>query len=155
MLGNPFLFGFVNYCLAVALALLAFAAWIALAERRTALRLALLPPAVLAVWLAHAMGWAVLALLVAGFEGAALARRPTLAVLGRATVMALAFVPPILLTLAWSGGGAGAMSGYGGSLVVRKLMAWVVVLRGGEPARTERGKEHEAWRDARGARTAA
>lgn len=133
VLGNPFLFGFVNYCLAVALALLVFAGWIALAERPVWRRLIVLTPAVLAVWIAHAMGWAVLALLVAGFEGVGLWRDRRPEALGRSAAMALAFVPPIVLTLAWSQGGAGGLSGYRTGIVVRKLMAWVVMLRGGDP----------------------
>ncbi|MES2492213.1 MAG: hypothetical protein V4579_02905 [Pseudomonadota bacterium] len=58
--------GFLNFTLALALALLAFAGWIALAGRRW--RPALFVPAGLAVWLCHMSGWGVLGLMVLGHE---------------------------------------------------------------------------------------
>lgn len=134
--GNPFHFGFVNYCLALGLAFLVFAAWIALAQRPVVTRLLVLTPLVLAVWVAHAMGWAVLALLVAGFEGVRLARmRVAPRTLFPVAAMVLCFVPPVVLTLAWRQGGAGALFSYGDTahLLERKVMTWVTMLRGGSP----------------------
>lgn len=132
VLANPLMFGFVNYALAVALALFAFAGWIALRERSAALHLAVLLPAATCVWLAHAMGWGVLVLLVAGFEIARLWDRRTPAALVDAMVRGLALLPPLVLTLAWRGEGGGALYAYGSDLLVRKAMNWVVLLRGGE-----------------------
>lgn len=134
--GNALLFGFVNFCLAQALALLAFAAWIRLRERSRALHLAVLTPLASVVWLAHAVGWGVLLLLALGFELERLWRRRAapLPAIGDAALRGLALVPPILLTLLWRSGGAGASFGYGNELLGRKLMNWVVVLRGGSPA---------------------
>lgn len=133
--GNAMLFGFVNFCLAQALALLAFAAWIALRERAWWVHLALLAPLGLVVWLAHTMGWGVLVLLALGFEGERLWQRRAalLPAIGEAALRGLALVPPLLLTLLWRSGGAGASFGYGEGLLQRKLMNWVVVLRGGSP----------------------
>ena len=56
--GFPFQFGFVNYCLSMALAFNAFALWIWLGSAgRLRLRLALFVPISFAIWLAHISGW--------------------------------------------------------------------------------------------------
>lgn len=54
----PYLYGFVNFALAIALALHAMALWIAL-EHRPALRTALFVPIGFLIWLCHLVGWAV------------------------------------------------------------------------------------------------
>ncbi|MEG3176352.1 hypothetical protein U1872_08935 [Sphingomonas sp. RB3P16] len=133
--GNPLLFGFVNFCLAQALALIAFAAWIRLRERPVWLHLSVLAPLGFVVWLAHAMGWGALVLLAIGFELERVwSRRAALvAAIGDAALRGLALMPPLVATLAWRSGGAGAAFGYGDELLQRKLMNWVVVLRGGSP----------------------
>ncbi len=57
----PFHFGFVNYCLAMALAFLFFAGWIHLGNAgRIAFRAALFVPLSLIIWLAHVSGWGAL-----------------------------------------------------------------------------------------------
>jgi hypothetical protein len=132
VLANPLMFGFVNYALAVALALCAFAGWIVLRARPAALHLALLLPAATLVWLAHAMGWGMLVLLVAGFEMARLWARRSPAALADTLLRGLALLPPLVLTLAWRGEGGGALYAYGSDLLVRKAMNWIVLLRGGE-----------------------
>ena len=59
----PFQFGFVNYCLSMALALLAFVFWIRLGERESfRLRIILFVPIAGLVWLAHIGGWGALGL---------------------------------------------------------------------------------------------
>ena len=59
----PFQFGFVNYCLSMALAFLAFALWIRLGKtERTGLRLLLFVPISFLIWLAHISGWGALGL---------------------------------------------------------------------------------------------
>ncbi len=56
--GFPFQFGFVNYCLSMALAFNAFALWIWLGSAgRLRLRLALFVPISFVIWLAHISGW--------------------------------------------------------------------------------------------------
>lgn len=126
---NPLLFGFVNYSLSFALALFAFAAWVRWREAAVWRAVPCLALATLGVWLAHAMGWGVLVLLVAGFEAERLARRRSAAALGDAVLRGLALLPPVLLTLLWRGDG-GALAVWGDDLAVRKIMNWVVVLRG-------------------------
>lgn len=63
-----FLFGFVNYHLALALALLAFALWVRAARWPPALRTALFLAIGAALWVAHIAGWAVLLLLISCWE---------------------------------------------------------------------------------------
>ena len=105
--GHPFLFGFVNFSLSMALAFLAFGLWLRLARLgRTRLRLILFVPISLLLWLVHTYGWGLLGLLafsaeavrqhdrgrnwfMAGFHGAL-----------HASVMAL----PLFLTLYWQTG---------------------------------------------------
>lgn len=91
--GYPFQFGFVNYCLSVGLALNAFALWLHLAER-TRLRAALFVPVATLVWLAHAVGWGILGVLVLGAE-LARDRHP------RALLRTLPLCLPFALMLWW------------------------------------------------------
>lgn len=63
-LGQPFLFGFVNYALSMALAFLAFALWLRLGRLgRTKLRAWLFVPISVLLFFCHAYGWGVLGLL--------------------------------------------------------------------------------------------
>jgi hypothetical protein len=104
ILGFPFMFGFVNYALSVALAFLAFGLWLRLGRLdKTALRSWLFVPISLVVFFCHTYGWGLLGLLCfsadavrlhdrgrswwrAGLEGAL-----------HTSVMAL----PILIMLLW------------------------------------------------------
>jgi hypothetical protein len=62
--GYPFLFGFVNFALSVALAFLAFGLWLRLGRlNRTALRGWLFVPISLVVFFAHTYGWGLLGLM--------------------------------------------------------------------------------------------
>ncbi|HET6534584.1 MAG TPA: hypothetical protein VFG41_00250 [Sphingomicrobium sp.] len=62
--GFPFLFGFVNFALSVALAFLAFGLWLRLGRlERTALRGGLFVPISLVVFFTHTYGWGLLGLL--------------------------------------------------------------------------------------------
>src|SRR5881275_2123960 len=62
--GYPFLFGFVNFTLSVALAFLAFGLWLRLGRlERTALRSWLFVPISLVVFFAHTYGWGLLGLM--------------------------------------------------------------------------------------------
>jgi hypothetical protein len=106
-----FLYGFVNYHFAVALALLGFAAWIKLAPRRAWLRWLVFAPLAMAVWVAHVAGWAVFLLLVGCWDFAtALGPRPNWrAVPGavwQASARALPVAVPLLFTLLWRTGQA-------------------------------------------------
>jgi len=62
--GYPFLFGFVNYTLSVALAFLAFGLWLHLGRReKTTLRSWLFGPISLVVFFCHTYGWGLLGLM--------------------------------------------------------------------------------------------
>ena len=61
--GFPFHFGFVNYCLSMALAFLAFAWWLRLGRQgRIGYRAALFVPLAVIVWITHVSGWGALGL---------------------------------------------------------------------------------------------
>jgi hypothetical protein len=65
----PFNFGFINFSLAAALALLAFAGWLRLThQRRFKLRAGIFVPASCALWVVHVFGWGVLGLLAISAE---------------------------------------------------------------------------------------
>jgi hypothetical protein len=65
----PFQFGFVNYCLSMALAFLAFAFWIRLGDQGCIRRRAVLfVPISVLIWLAHIGGWGALGLFVFSAE---------------------------------------------------------------------------------------
>ena len=65
----PFLFGFVNFALAMALALIAFALWLRLGRLgRPRLRAALFVPISLIIWVVHAFGWGTLGVLAFSAE---------------------------------------------------------------------------------------
>jgi hypothetical protein len=102
--GHPFLFGFVNFALSMALAFLAFGLWLRLARLgRTRLRLALFAPISLIVFFTHAYGWGALGLLC--FSAEAVRQhdrgvnwfRAALNAAVQASVMAL----PILVMVIW------------------------------------------------------
>jgi hypothetical protein len=68
-LGHPFLFGFVNFCLAMAFAFLAFGLWLRLARTgRLKLRAALFVPISFVLFVTHAFGWGTLGLLAFSAE---------------------------------------------------------------------------------------
>jgi hypothetical protein len=65
----PFQFGFVNFVLSQALALIAFALWLRLGRQgRLALRAALFAPIGGLLWLAHDFGWGLFGLMALGAE---------------------------------------------------------------------------------------
>jgi len=65
----PFQLGFVNFCLAAAMALAGLALWIRLARTSpTWVRIAMFVPLAGLVWLCHSFGWAMLGLFILGAE---------------------------------------------------------------------------------------
>lgn len=105
--GYPFQFGFANFVLSAALALLAFALWLRLGRGgRERLRAALFVPIGIAVWLCHAFGWGLLGLLVFATE-IAIARDKGanyLAAFVRGGIASLPLAPPALLMILWRTG---------------------------------------------------
>lgn len=100
----PFLFGFVNFALAMALALLAFAFWLRLARKgRFGLRAVLFVPISMMLWVVHAFGWGTLGILAFSAE---LVRqhdngRGYVASAFWSGIHCLSLAPPVALMLLW------------------------------------------------------
>lgn len=108
--GHHFLFGFVNYALAMAFAFLAFGLWLRLGRLgKTELRAALFVPISIIVWLTHAFGWGMLGLLAFASEAVRQHDRGRGWIMSapRAAFHCLSLAPPLLLMLAWREGGGG------------------------------------------------
>src|SRR5437762_13872912 len=104
--GYPFLFGFVNFALSVALAFLAFGLWLRLGRlERTAVRGWLFVPISLVVFFCHTFGWGLLGLMCFSADAVRLHDRGRswwragLEAALHASVMAL----PLLVMLLWRG----------------------------------------------------
>lgn len=104
----PFHFGFVNFALAMALALNAFALWLRLARLgHVRLRAALFAPIAILIWVCHTFGWGVLGVLAFSAE---LIRqhdkgRRWFNAWLRAAWHCLPMAIPMLLMVAWRTGG--------------------------------------------------
>ena len=110
---HPFLYGFVNFSLSMALAFLAFGLWLRLARQgRFRLRAILFVPISFVIFFAHTFGWGTLGLLA--FSAEAVRQhdegrgwfRSGINAAAHASVMAL----PIIIVLVWRGESAGAMT---------------------------------------------
>lgn len=110
---HPFMFGFANFALSVALAFLAFGLWLHLgARKKLRLRAILFVPISIIVFFAHTFGWGMLGLLCFSAEavrqhdeGRGWFRSGVNAAL-HASVMTL----PILITIAWRSEAHGGMT---------------------------------------------
>nr|WP_229733199.1 hypothetical protein [Sphingomonas psychrolutea] len=108
----PFQFGFVNFALAMAIALNAFALWLRLARlQRFRLRAAIFLPLSCALWVCHTFGWGVLGVLA--FSGEMIRQHDARTDRGpvswgkawvRAGLGCLPLAVPILLMIAWRSG---------------------------------------------------
>ncbi|NYT41207.1 hypothetical protein HZY97_10600 [Sphingomonas sp. R-74633] len=108
-----FHFGFLNFALAMALALNGFALWLRLGRLgRTHLRAALFVPLALLVWGAHIMGWGVLGLMVFGAELALQRQKGSRwsAAAMRAALACLPLALPLLPMLLWRPDGGGGIT---------------------------------------------
>lgn len=107
---QPFNYGFLNFSLAMALALIAFALWLRL-TRCSAFRTraAVFAPLSVLLWLVHAFGWGAFGLMVFATEFVRY-REQGLTWLGsalRACAQASVLALPALLTLIWRSGAGG------------------------------------------------
>jgi hypothetical protein len=112
--GYPFQFGFVNFALSIALALLGFALWIRLGRlKRFRLRAAIFVPFGILLWFVHSFGWGVLGLVA--YSNDVVRRhsrgKPWLKSAWEACFEVLPLVPPALLMLAWRSGQVSGMTG--------------------------------------------
>lgn len=106
----PFLFGFVNFALSMALACLAFALWLRLGRlERLKLRAILFVPISLALWVVHAFGWGTLGLLAFSAELVRQydRRHNLLLAACHAGVQCLSLIPPVALMMLWRSGSQG------------------------------------------------
>jgi hypothetical protein len=106
----PFIWGFVNFLLSMALALNAFALWLRLGRQgHWRLRNALFVGIGIVLTVAHVFGWAVLCLLAYAAE--VVRRRDAgdglILSLWRGGLACLALAPPLLLLVIWRSGDAG------------------------------------------------
>jgi hypothetical protein len=113
--GFPFLFGFVNFALSVALAFLAFGFWLRLGRLgRTRLRSALFVPISVVVFFTHTYGWGLLGLLCFSAEAVRLHDRgkPWLRAGFEAALHTSVMAAPVIVMLVWrSGAPKGSTSG--------------------------------------------
>ena len=110
---HPFLYGFVNFALSMALALLALGLWLRLGRLgKSRLRAALFVPISFIVYFAHAFGWGALGLLCFSAEAVRQHDRGHSwwkAIL-RAAYHAAAMALPALLMLSWRSGASGGLT---------------------------------------------
>lgn len=112
--GHPFHFGFVNFSLSMALALLAFALWLRLGRlERLRLRAMLFVPLGLVLWVCHTFGWAFLGVLAFSAETVRAhdRRGGWFRPLIDAGIQCLSLFPPLLLMIAWRVDGASGVTG--------------------------------------------
>jgi len=117
------LIGLLNYALGQALALWAFAAWVALAGKRW--RWGLFLPLGMVVWLCHVSAWGLLGVMVAGYEWS---RRKSLPSLLRAWPLALPLAFMLASRLLWGAGTSGDFA-YGAYWWVYKQAIWLKAMR--------------------------
>ena len=123
---QPFLFGFLNYCLSVALALIVAAAWYT--NRQHGLWRALtFGAAAIVVWTAHIMGWAILLILIAGAE---LTTLRSVRELPARVMRAAPLLLPVIPLLIWRSSGEGRLYWYEPELLSSKVMNFVTALKG-------------------------
>jgi hypothetical protein len=126
----PFLFGFANFALAMALALNAFALWLRLARlERVWLRAAVFLPLSALLWIVHAFGWGTLGVLAFSAELVRQYDRGNHFILSgfRSAIHCLALTPPIALVLLWRSEAAGRTTDWFN--MERKLEWLTMVLR--------------------------
>jgi hypothetical protein len=112
--GHPFLFGFANFALAMALAFLAFGLWLRLGRlNKTKLRSWLFVPISLVVFFCHTYGWGVLGLLCFSAEAVRQHDRGVgwLRSGWHAALHALVLALPLLVMLVWRSEAHGGETG--------------------------------------------
>ncbi|WP_159869977.1 hypothetical protein [Novosphingobium sp. 9U] len=123
--GLPFTWGFLNFSLAMALALLAFWLWVCLERsEHTVARTLLLVPLGLAVWTCHTFGWAFLGILctAASLVRTGRAKRPVQALLAT-FVECLPLLAPLIPMLLWRGGAS--QTDTGGWFDIAQKAGWI------------------------------
>jgi hypothetical protein len=126
----PFIFGFVNFALSMALAFLAFGLWLRLGRLgRFRLRALLFPFISVVIWFSHTFGWATLGIMAFAVE---LVRqeeqgRGRVQTFLRAALQVVPLVPPLILMLIWRTGDVAGKTG--GWLSAAKIVDLLSPLR--------------------------
>src|SRR5687768_3226302 len=126
---HPFMFGFVNFALSVALAFLAFGLWLRLARLdRLRLRAILFVPISVIVFFAHTFGWGMLGLLCFSAEAVRQhdSGKPWPAAGANAALHASVMALPLLIMLAWRSEAHGGTTGKWFDL--RLKVDWVLAV---------------------------
>jgi hypothetical protein len=125
---EPFLYGFLNYILAIALALWIFYLFLRLGQAgRLKLRAALMVPLSSALFMTHVSGWGILGLIAFASEWVRLrgeGLRPFEAI-GKAAIQMIPLVLPLALLLLWQSGAAGTTRDW---FQWRRKLLWMALL---------------------------
>jgi hypothetical protein len=133
--GYPFQFGFVNFTLSMAFAILGFALWLRLGRTgHLRLRAVLFMIYGVLLWFVHSFGWGVLGLLAFASE---LVRRhsrgkPWLRSAWEAGIATTPLMPPILLMLAWRSGQVSGMTGNWFNWKVKLYYVFAILRNNGD-----------------------
>jgi hypothetical protein len=101
---HPFMFGFVNFALSMALAFLAFGLWLRLGRKgKLKLRAILFVPISIVIFFCHTYGWGVLGLMCFSAEAVRQhdSRRNWFRAIVSAALQALVMALPLLIMIAW------------------------------------------------------
>ncbi len=132
-----FHFGFLNYALSVALALLSLALWIKLARTSTRWRAPVFILVSLGLWLCHSMGWGIFAVCVGMIElqrvVAAQGLRPLPVIRHLCLQVWPAAMPLVLMALWQSGSGLAHTTFYQDGFLLYKLAGFMTALRETSP----------------------
>lgn len=128
---QAWMWGFLNYCMGTALALLA-AAWLYRRPPPTAFRLLLMAAIALVVWTCHMASWAILLILAAGNELPGLRSPGAVWSALRRNLPLLAPLVPLLLWRSHASGGGGGLQWV--DFVNTKAVIFASVLRGTDKA---------------------
>jgi len=131
----PFQFGFVNFTLSMAFAILGFALWLRLGRtHRLRLRAAIFIPYGIILWFIHSFGWGTMGLLAFASE---LVRRhnrgkPWFQSACEAGISTAPLMPPVLLMLAWRSGHVSGMTGDWFNLKVKAYYLFSILRNEGD-----------------------
>jgi hypothetical protein len=120
----PFTWGFLNFSLSMALALLAFTLWLRIGDR--SMRMALFVPISLAVWSCHTFGWAFMGILCTAdsLAKASQRERSTVSIVLAPLRQCWPLLAPLLPMLLWRSSAAGA--GIDGWFDLAEKAAWII-----------------------------
>ena len=124
--GHPFMFGFVNFSLSMALAFLAFGLWLRLGRLgKSKLRALVFVPISFIVYFAHTFGWGTLGLLCFSAEAVRQHDRGHSWWMAgiRAAYHSLAMAGPVLLIFLWRSEASGGIVGHSKGTKASRIIA--------------------------------